>query len=41
MLIGKGKMSVFDFKLYLRVAYFALLLPLASGEYIIVCNTSI
>ena len=34
-------MSEFDSELYVRVAFFAFLIPLGSGEFSIICNQSI
>ena len=34
-------MLEFDSKLYFRVAFFAFLIPLGSGEFSVICNLSI
>ena len=38
---NSGEMSEFDSGLYFRVAFFAFLIPLGSGEFSIVCNLGI
>ena len=36
-----GEMLEFDSELYFRVTFFAILIPLGSGEFSVICNLSI
>ena len=38
---NSGEMLEFDSELYFRVAFFAFLIPLGSGEFSVICNLSI